>query len=138
MRSRSQITRVTGAISRMMVTLSSTGEAKAVIAISMTISRNGLPRERLAAQIAEEIEEPGLLDDADDHHHPEQQEDDVPVDALVLGVEHLGAGDQPEQGHQAGGDQDGLDLVGSLGGDEPEGDDEDRQRQVWGERSDGK
>ena len=36
----------------MMVTLSSTGEAMAVMSISITISRNGLPRDRLAAQIA--------------------------------------------------------------------------------------
>ena len=36
----------------MMVTLSSIGDAMAVMTISITMSRNGLPRDRLAAQIA--------------------------------------------------------------------------------------
>ena len=39
------------------------------------------------------------------------------------------AGGQPEQGHQARGDQDDVDLVGSLGRDEIERDDEYRQRE---------
>ena len=129
MRRRSQITRVTGATSMMMVTLSSTGEAMAVISISITMSRNGLPLGPFCRPDRQEVEHAGLLDHADDDHHAEQQEDDVPVDALVLGIEHFLAGDQAEHRHQAGGDQDRLDLVCALGGDEPEGDDEDRQRQ---------
>jgi hypothetical protein len=40
---RLQTTSVTGATSMMMVTLSRTGEAMAVISISMVISRYGLP-----------------------------------------------------------------------------------------------
>lgn len=62
MRNRSQITSVTGATSRITVTLSSIGEAMAVISINMTISRNGLPRERFAAQMAKKSNNPvGLI-----------------------------------------------------------------------------
>ena len=43
---------VTGAISRTVVTLSSSADAIAVMRISSTISGNGRPRARLAAQIA--------------------------------------------------------------------------------------
>ena len=43
------MTSVTGAISMMIVTLSSTGDAMAVMTMSMTISRKGLPRDRFAA-----------------------------------------------------------------------------------------
>nr|CRL69347.1 hypothetical protein CPGR_01511 [Mycolicibacterium komanii] len=50
--SRSQMTSVTGTTSMMIVTLSSTGEATAVISISITMSRNGLPLARFAAQMA--------------------------------------------------------------------------------------
>lgn len=52
MRSRSHTTMVTGATSMMVVTLSRNGEAIAVMAISISISRKGLPRARLAAQMA--------------------------------------------------------------------------------------
>ncbi len=51
-RSRLHTTMVTGATSMMVVTLSRKGEATAVIAISMTISRYGRPFDRLAAQMA--------------------------------------------------------------------------------------
>jgi len=50
--SRSQTSRVTGAMSSTVVTLSSSADATAVIATSMTIVANGRPRVRLAAQIA--------------------------------------------------------------------------------------
>ena len=50
--SRSQTSRVTGAISSTVVTLSSSAEATAVIRTSSTIVANGRPRVRLAAQIA--------------------------------------------------------------------------------------
>ncbi len=57
---RSQMTSVTGATSMMIVTLSSTGEATAVITMSMTMSRKkGLPRARFfAAQIARKSKMP--------------------------------------------------------------------------------
>ena len=61
MRSRSQMTSVTGATSRMIVTLSSTGDAIAVMIISITMSRNGFPRDRLAAQIARKSNTPVCL-----------------------------------------------------------------------------
>ena len=99
------------------------------MSISITMSRKGLPLRPLGRPDRQEVEHAGLLDHADDDHHAEQQEDDVPVDALVLGVEDRRAGDQAENRHQAGGDQDRLDLVRPLGGDEPERDDEYRQRQ---------
>src|SRR6185312_2881434 len=77
----------------------------------------------------QEVEEAGLLDDADDHHHAEQQEDDVPVDALVFGVEDVAAGGEPEQRHQTRRDKDNGDLVCPLCCDEIERDDEYRQRE---------
>ena len=49
---RSQISRVTGAISRTVVTLSSRAEAAAVITTSMAMTRKGRPRARLTDQIA--------------------------------------------------------------------------------------
>ena len=52
MRRRPHTTMVTGATSMIVVTLSRNGDAIAVIAISMTISRYGLPFARLADQIA--------------------------------------------------------------------------------------
>ena len=58
---RSQITRVTGATSMMIVTLSSTGDATAVIVINITISRKGLPRDLFAAQIARKSKSPVCL-----------------------------------------------------------------------------
>ena len=50
--SRSHTRNVTGAISSTVVTLSSTAEAAAVTSTRITITRNGRPRARLAAQIA--------------------------------------------------------------------------------------
>ena len=50
--SRSQTSRVTGATSSTVVTLSSSADATAVITISITITANGRPRARLADQIA--------------------------------------------------------------------------------------
>ena len=50
--SRSHTSRVTGATSSTVVTLSSSAEATAVITISITITANGRPRARLADQIA--------------------------------------------------------------------------------------
>ena len=127
------MTSVTGATSMMIVTLSSTGDAMAVMTISITMSRNGLPLRTFGGPDRQEVENAGLLDHADDDHHSEQQEDDVPVDALVLRIEDFRAGDQAEDGHQARGDKDRLDLVGPLGGDEPERDDEYRQREYRGQ-----
>ena len=51
-RSRSQTSSVTGATSSTVVTLSSNADAEAVITTRITITRNGLPRARLTAQIA--------------------------------------------------------------------------------------
>ena len=45
----------------MTVTLSSTGDAIAVMSISITISRNGFPCDRLAAQIARKSNTPVCL-----------------------------------------------------------------------------
>ena len=50
--SRSQRSRVTGATSSTVVTLSSRADASAVMQTSRTSVANGLPRVRLAAQIA--------------------------------------------------------------------------------------
>ena len=50
--SRSQTSRVTGAISSTVVTLSKKAEATAVMSTSSTITRNGEPLARLAAQMA--------------------------------------------------------------------------------------
>jgi hypothetical protein len=50
--SRSHTRNVTGAISSTVVTLSSAADATAVTNTSRTITRNGRPRARLAAQIA--------------------------------------------------------------------------------------
>ncbi len=50
--SRSQTSRVTGAMSSTVVTLSSSAEATAVMTTSMTIVGNGRPRVRFAAQMA--------------------------------------------------------------------------------------
>ena len=58
---RSQTTKVTGATSMMMVTLSRNGDAMPVITISITISRKGLPRDRFAAQIARKSNTPVCL-----------------------------------------------------------------------------
>ncbi len=58
---RSQTTSVTGATSMMIVTLSRIGDAMAVMTISITMSRNGFPRERLAAQIARKSNTPVCL-----------------------------------------------------------------------------
>ena len=45
----------------MMVTLSSTGEATPATTISITMSRNGLPLDRFAAQIARKSKMPVCL-----------------------------------------------------------------------------
>ncbi len=58
MRSRLQTTTVTGATSMIVVTLSRNGDATAVMAMSITISRYGLLFERLAAQIARKSNSP--------------------------------------------------------------------------------
>ena len=50
--SRSQTSRVTGAMSSTVVTLSSSAEATAVMTTSMTIVGKGRPRVRFAAQMA--------------------------------------------------------------------------------------
>ena len=50
--SRSQTNKVTGAINSTVVTLSNRAEAKAVINTSNTMTRNGEPLARLAAQMA--------------------------------------------------------------------------------------
>ena len=55
------MTSVTGATSMMIVTLSRIGDAMAVMTISITMSRNGFPRERLAAQIARKSKRPVCL-----------------------------------------------------------------------------
>ena len=52
MSSRSQTSRVTGAISSTVVTLSRNADASAVIRTSSSITRNGEPFARLAAQMA--------------------------------------------------------------------------------------
>ena len=50
--SRSQTSKVTGATSSTVVTLSSSAEATAVMTTSSTMIRNGRPRARFAAQMA--------------------------------------------------------------------------------------
>ncbi len=78
---RSQTSRVTGAISSTVVTLSSSAEAVAVMTMSITITRNGRARAFFTDQIARYSNSAGALEHADDHHHAHEQEDDVPVDA---------------------------------------------------------
>ena len=86
----------------------------------------GMPAGLPGRPQCQELEEPGLLEDADDDHHPEEQEDDVPVDAGVwsknadLGVDEA---DHDHRGHAAEG---GGDPVDPLGRDEGVADDEDR------------
>jgi hypothetical protein len=87
----------------------------------------GPPAGALGGPDREEVEQAGLLDDADDDHHTEQQEDDVPVDALVRGEEDLRARRQAKDDHQPGRDEGRLDLVDLLGGDEEEARHEDRE-----------
>ena len=62
--SRSQTRNVTGAISSTVVTLSSAAEATAVTTTRMTMTRNGRPLARLAAQIARYSNTPVRLQDA--------------------------------------------------------------------------
>ena len=67
-----------------------------MITTSITITANGRPRARLAAQIARYSNTPVCFTTLTMTIMPEQQEDDVPVDAGLLAEErHLGV-DDPE------------------------------------------
>lgn len=59
--SRSHTRKVTGAVSNTAVTLSSAAEASAVMTTKSTSIRNGLPRARLAAEIARNSNSPVCL-----------------------------------------------------------------------------
>jgi hypothetical protein len=112
-------------MSRTVVTLSSRAEEPAVITTSRTITRNAEPLTRLAAQIAVYSNTPVWR--STPTMTIEQQENDVPVDAGLMGVEHvLGSGDTRGYDHRSAA-QGRFDLVDPLGGDQQITDDEDRQ-----------
>jgi hypothetical protein len=60
-----------------------------VISTSSTITRNGEPLARFAAQMATYSNTPSPAYDPNNDHHAKQEEDNVPVDARLVGVERL-------------------------------------------------
>ena len=128
MSSRSQTSRVTGAMSSTVVTLSRNAEATAVISTSSTMIRQRGALGALGGPDGDVLEHAGAAQDPDDDHHAEQQEDDVPVDAGVVGVERLLRADHAEAEHDPGAGQRGGRLRDLLGGDEEVGHHEDGDR----------
>ena len=116
--SRSQTKKVTGATSKMVVTLSSRADATAVSTTRSVIKTNGSAAGTLCRGDREQLEQARLLDDPDDHHHPQQQEDDVPVDAGVVRVERSPAVGEPECEHHRRPTQRRRDPMHPLGRDQ--------------------
>ena len=87
--SRSQTSKVTGATSSTVVTLSSSADATGRERAEQDQQRIRTPARPLGAPDREELEESGPTQPGDDDHHPQQQEDDVPVDAGLVRVEGL-------------------------------------------------
>ena len=120
-----QTSRVTGAMSSTVVTLSSSADATAVMHDQQDHRRERPALGTLRGPDGEVVEDAGLLDDADDHHHAQQQEDDVPVDPGLLAEERDVGVDDTEQHHAGRAEQGGGDPVDPFGGDQDVGGDED-------------
>ena len=134
--SRSQTSRVTGATSSTVVTLSSSAEATAVITISITITANGRPRARLADQIARYSNTPVCLTMLTMIIIPSSRKmtfQSTPVSSLKKAVF---ASTTPSSTITAAPAQGCGDPVDPFGGDQHVRRDERREDQPGGQRSD--